>query len=561
MDTLNLVFLFLLLCLLAVAAGIAARRKAAFAAIAAGEDSRPLSPLTRGLLCGAVLLLSLLRLWRFGSVPGGFNQDGAMAAVDALALAQHGTDRFGTWLPAHFTAWGYGQMSVLLSYLMVPLIRLFGLSAVTARLPQLLASFLGMGAAWLFLRQLLSRRAALIGLLCLALCPWHFMQSRWALDCNLLPHMFLCGLALLYRGVRKPAALYASMVFFALCMYSYGLAFVSVPLFLLCAVILLLRKKAVTPLQALLCAGIYFLLSFPIYGTMLINAMGWKTVALPFVTMPYFPHSVRSGDLLFFSAEPLRQLGDNIRALWNVVFLQKKDLLWNDIAGFGTVYRCSMPLVLAGLALTVVRCFRAEGEKKLGWRLLLLFWLCSLATGLCVNAVNVNRINIIFYAHALFIAIAIHALATVDWRAALPLSAIYGVLAVLFVSAYFGPWAEQISNAFFEDFLEAVEYAGSLDCDTLYITPDVQYPGSKNVSEILTMYKLQIDAEYFQGKAETDRPYAARFRYENADSARLSGSVACVQKLSALPAELPPGWTVKSFGSYAVIFPDKEETG
>lgn len=554
METLNLVFLLLLLGLFVLVFAAAGRKKITLAALASGEEAQELPRLTAGILWGALFLLSLVRLWRFGAVPGGFNQDGAMAAVDALALAQHGTDRFGTWLPAHFTAWGYGQMSVLLSYCMAPFIRLFGLSAVTARLPMLLASFLGMGAAWLLLRQLLSRRAALVGLLCLALCPWHFMQSRWALDCNLFPHMFLCGLALLSRGGKKPAALYASMVFFALCMYSYGVAFTMVPLFLLGAVILMLRSKAVTLPQALLCVGIYLLLSFPIYGTMLINAMGWKTVALPFVTMPYFPNSVRAGDLLFFSPEPLRQLGENARALWNVAFLQKKDLPWNDIAGFGTVYRCSMPLVLTGLVLTVVRCFRAPEDRRLGWRLLLLFWLCSLVTGLCVNSVNVNRVNIIFYAHTLFIAVAIHALVTLERRAALPIAAVYGILGALFLSAYFGPWSEKISVSFYEDFLEAVEYAGELDVETLYITPDVQYAGSKSVSEILTMYALQIDAEYFQGKAGAERPYAERFRYENADPGGLGASAAIVQKRSALPSELPPGWKLQAFGSYAVIF-------
>ena len=81
-----------------------------------------------------------LRVWDFGSIPGGVNQDGAMAAVDAKALADYGTDRFGTWLPCHLYAWGYGQMSSLMSYLIAPLVKLFGLSVVTMRIPSLLCS-------------------------------------------------------------------------------------------------------------------------------------------------------------------------------------------------------------------------------------------------------------------------------------------------------------------------------------------------------------------------------------------------------------------------------------
>ena len=157
---------------------------------------RPLTGRERALFWVLIALFTALRLYRFGAVPAGMNQDGAMAAVDALALSQYGTDRFGTWLPAHFTAWGYGQMSVLLSYCMVPFLRLFGLSPLTARLPVLLWSLAGMGAAYAFLRGSLGERAALAGLLFLAADPWHFMQSRWALDCNLFPHFLLSGFLL-----------------------------------------------------------------------------------------------------------------------------------------------------------------------------------------------------------------------------------------------------------------------------------------------------------------------------------------------------------------------------
>ena len=65
----------------------------------------------------------IMRLWGFGPIPGGVNQDGVMAAVDGKALADYGTDRFGTPWPAHLYAWGYGQMSSLLSYLIALFVR------------------------------------------------------------------------------------------------------------------------------------------------------------------------------------------------------------------------------------------------------------------------------------------------------------------------------------------------------------------------------------------------------------------------------------------------------
>ena len=508
--------------------------------------SAPLPGWEKALLWGAILALSALRLVRFGAVPAGMNQDGAMAAVDALALAEHGTDRFGTWLPAHFTAWGYGQMSVLLSYCMVPFIRLFGLSALSARLPSLLWSFAGMAAAYVFLRGWLGGRAALAGLLFLAVDPWHFMQSRWALDCNLFPHLFLLGFALLYAGRKRPRALYLSMLPFALCMYSYGLSFLMVPLFLALAAALL----RLPPRRVCLCALLYLGLSWPIYGTMLLNAMGWEGLSLPFVTLPSFPESVRAGDLLFFSPHPGAQLLSNLRAVLRVGFLQSPDLIWNAIDGFGTVYLCSLPLLLFGLYLTARDALR---ERRAGARLLLLYWLCSLLLGLCVNGVNVNRLNILFYAHCLLIARAVEGLLAFRRRTAPVLLLCYGLLSSLFFTQYFGPWADRMESVFYADFLNAVAYAGELDCDAYYITPDSQYPGSANVSEILTLFALKTDALYFQGLSEEQPSYAQRFRYREPDWGALAqepGSVACVLRSGA---QTPEGWTRTDFGSYCVI--------
>lgn len=143
------------------------------------------------LIIAAVVIIGIgIRVWQFGSVPGGFNQDGAMAAVDGKAIADYGTDRFGTWLPAHLYAWGYGQMSSLLSYLIAIFVKFFGLTPITARLPQLIMSIAGGVFFYLFIRDIFGKGAGLIAAVFVAINPWHFIQSRWALDCNLLPHFF-----------------------------------------------------------------------------------------------------------------------------------------------------------------------------------------------------------------------------------------------------------------------------------------------------------------------------------------------------------------------------------
>ena len=157
------------------------------------------------LLLVALLLLAaiVIRAYHFGAPPIGVHQDEAMAAVDAKALADYGTDRYGMRYPVHFTAWRTSQMSVLLSYCMIPFIKLLGFSTVSTRLPMLVISCLGLLALYLFGRQLAGKWTGMIVLILGTISPWHYMQSRWSFDCNLFPHVFLIAVVLLIAGLKK----------------------------------------------------------------------------------------------------------------------------------------------------------------------------------------------------------------------------------------------------------------------------------------------------------------------------------------------------------------------
>ena len=57
------------------------------------------------IFCALLFVGFAIRVWQFGMIPDGMNQDGAMAAVDAKALADHGTDRYGMYMPVHGLNW------------------------------------------------------------------------------------------------------------------------------------------------------------------------------------------------------------------------------------------------------------------------------------------------------------------------------------------------------------------------------------------------------------------------------------------------------------------------
>ena len=128
------------------------------------------------ILFWSVLMLAIiLRCIRFGSVPDGVNQDEAMGAVDAWALSKYGTDRYGTFMPVHFEAWKYGQMSVLLSYCMVPFIKVFGFNTITVRLPMLVASCGAVALVYLITEKLFDEKTAFIAMTHSA--NWHLSQN------------------------------------------------------------------------------------------------------------------------------------------------------------------------------------------------------------------------------------------------------------------------------------------------------------------------------------------------------------------------------------------------
>ena len=524
-------------------------------------ELKEFSKTARIILIALILVFTALRIYKFGTIPEGGLQDGIMAAVDGKALALYGTDRFGTKLPAYFWAWDYAQMNVLMSYCMVPFIKLFGMNAVTMRLPILIVSIFGLAAVFFISKKLLSLDAALVTTLLASINPWHFMQSRFALESNMFPHMFILGFVFLIYGINKKPFIYVSMFFFALCMYSYGVAFFMVPFFLLIAAIVLIRFKLVKVRHVICSAALYLLISFPIYITMLINVAGWDTISLPFVTMQYFPHSIRSNDVLLFSKDPGKQLISNIQSTFNVLFLQKQDhRLWNTIDEFGTIYKCSVPFARTGLFICLYKAFKEKDIVKKAVNVLLLVYAgCALLIGVFIKEVNVNRINIIHYLNIIFIAVSIYYIISWKKRITLMVIPVYGVLAVMFVLYYFTVWPARIRLYFCADFMEALEYADTIDFDKCYISPDTQYEGSANVSEILTLYKLDIDIQYFQGKTNEfdnrDIPYKERYIYKNPSEkvpAKDKNVVYIIRTDRADDYDFS-GWNTRDFGRYRVF--------
>lgn len=406
---------------------------------------------------------------------------------------------------------------------MVPCIWLFGFNTFAIRLPMVLASTLGVYLIYLIGKKLFSPKMALAMMAFAAINPWQFMQSRWSLDCNLFPHIFLIGFYLLLCGLEKRKYLYFSMFFFGLTFYCYGVAVYTVPVFLFVFALWCLWKKQLKFREILISAVIFLVVALPEILTMFINMFGLETIYTPWFTIPYFPESIRSNDILFLNFS-FHQLGRNALSLWKQVFLQRPDALYNALPKFGPMYQLSTPFVFIGIVAFVKRLIvNKEVKSKTRDMALLGFLVMGIWAGLTTFEVNLNRINIIFYPLML---LAVYGIATcVSWfkkytsyvRNGFVIA--YVILAIAFFTQYFGEFPTQIERMFNKDFLTIAKEADELDeYEYLQISANVDWQTNPKMAEILMQYACKLDALYVQGKTnETgDRellPYKERYQY------------------------------------------------
>lgn len=508
-------------------------------------------------------LAVLVRCAGFVSVPGGVNQDEAMGAVDGWALAQYGTDRFGTRLPVHFAAWQVSQMSVLLSYCMIPFFKLFGFTTLAVRLPALLFSCGAAALAYLIGKRLFDTRFALAVMALTAINPWHFMQSRWSLDCNLFPHVFLLGFYLLLLGLEKRRYLYLSMVFFGLTFYCYGIAVYSVIPFLVVYAGWCLWKKQLQLKELLICIGIFSLVALPEILVMAINLFRWDTIETPLFTMSRFPESTRGNDILFLNFS-FGQLGKNLLAMLKCCFLQLPDNLFNTLPAFGPLYHISIPFMVVGIVAFTRELFR-EKDVARQTKLLALwgFFLTGVWVGLITFEVNVNRINIIFYPLIFLCCYGIRL--TVERFGKLKpwIVAVYTFCFCMFLGTYFTSFAEQIQTYFNVNFLETVKAADTMEeYDKLYITGHMDWQYNLSMAEILTQYSCEIDALYYQEKTNVTGgrellPYSQRYHFIDVNYLTEADAEGLYLIHQSELGKLPWGYrTVSTQGNYVLLEPE-----
>ncbi len=171
-----------------------------------------------------IILAAFLRLYRLSDYPMGLNADEAALGYNAYSLLLTGRDEHGHSWPVNLESFGDFKPAGY-AYLLIPFIKIFGLTEFAVRLPSALFGILAVYFIYLLVKELSTESCALISAALLAVSPWHLHFSRGGWEVNVATTLMLIGVWLFLKKRFELCALS-----FALSMYTYQSARLVVPL-------------------------------------------------------------------------------------------------------------------------------------------------------------------------------------------------------------------------------------------------------------------------------------------------------------------------------------------
>ena len=415
-----------------------------------------------------------VRVFRFGQVPGGFNQDEAFAAYEAYSLLNFGKDSAGYSFPTYFVSWGSG-MNVLESYLAIPFMWLFGCSEAVFRLPQLILSIISMPVLYLLLKRLFDLKTALIGLALLAISPWHIMLSRWGLESNLAPAFLLFGFFFLIKGITQNGYFLLSALFYGISLYSYSITWLVVPLTLVgFGVYLLVSKVKVKISTVILACIILAAFATPHILFLLINQGLINEIKTSFISIPKMV-AMRSGEIALsnlFSAEVWKNL-------LSILLYQNDGLNWNSIKEFGMFYTFNTVFFVLGMAKLINDIVIDIKNKRFsGSVMIIIGFLSSVFVSLIISGANINKTNSLHLFTLIITAVGICFVIYCGKFIKVKLTALICLnLAAfaLFCGFYFGEYSNAISPEFRSGVGQAVEFVNDKNCQKVLVDKSIYH--------------------------------------------------------------------------------------
>ena len=211
-----------------------------------------------------LLLAAFLRLFNLANFPTGINADEAAIGYNAYSLIETGKDEHGASWPIHFKSFGDYKPG-LYFYLVLPLVKFFGLNAWSVRLPSALLGILSVFLIYLLVKELFKNEWwGILSAGMLAISPWHLHFSRGGWEVNVATTFILLFVLFFVKSLKKISFLIPAGLFLILSLYTYHSARV-VALFLTLALVLfywknIFQKKNIKLVSTIIIVGFLFLI-------------------------------------------------------------------------------------------------------------------------------------------------------------------------------------------------------------------------------------------------------------------------------------------------------------
>lgn len=187
------------------------------------------------LLILIILIGVFFRFYKLGSLPSSYSPDELAQGYTAYSILQTGKDEWGT--TSLFSLRSFGDYKPpLQTLLMIPSIKIFGLTPFAVRFPNALFSVFTILLTFLMADILLkNKKISLLSAFFVSISPWLLPMSRLALEANLVIFIVSLGfyLFLLASQTKKTIYYLFSILFFGISLFTYHSAKIFTPILLL----------------------------------------------------------------------------------------------------------------------------------------------------------------------------------------------------------------------------------------------------------------------------------------------------------------------------------------
>lgn len=315
------------------------------------------------------------------------------------------------------------------------MVKILGLTVIAIRLPGVILGLGAIVAGFFLIKRTLSFKCALTFMAIMIACPWHVMQSRFGLDCNLLSSMMIISIALLAVSKKWWQYLIAG-ISFGLTLYTYALSYIIVPIFLAFTMGYLRFIKKITIKNVMIFGIPIAILATPLILMLLVN-MGYLEQINFGITIPKL-FSFRAGEL------GVSHILENLQNL--ILLLTSDGLMYNSIPEFGTIYYFAIPLAGIGFVISGRQAWQSLRKEQIHVSSYMMFLFIANLCLICLTPTNVNKANSIYIALLYFIMIAIWKIYQKCKPVAFVIAAVYGITAIAFFHYYFYEYSVQYAN-------------------------------------------------------------------------------------------------------------------